>query len=236
MRPGTNHPTPFLPGVRAGGEPLWGKGPGRPEWLFWILPLAVINLPLLFGGRTATWVLAPETGIHEPWRWFTHPFAHVSLYHLLLDGGAFLALLQALPGGFSRRIGLVAACAAGSLAGAWFDPVDIRVIGFCGLSGIAHGLAAALGWWTWKTGPDRTAFAGLAVTGILVAKSIWEVATGGVFLAALHAGNVGTPVVGCHLGGCLAGLTLAWRTKQTAAPGSPEPPSCALSGAGTLTA
>jgi len=54
---------------------------------------------------------------------------------------------------------------------------------------------------------DRTVSrAGLASLLAVVAKSTYEAATGHVAFAALHLGDVASPVAICHAGGVLGGL------------------------------
>lgn len=154
----------------------------------------------------------------EVWRVFTHPFAHVSLYHLLLDGAAFLALLPML--GAARplpRLGLAVGCLAGALVGAILGgPVEL---GYTGLSGAAHGLFALACLDLHRQGSPEAAW-GLV---ILLGKCVLELLTGGAVLASLHAGDVGIPVVAGHAGGVLAGAVcqMIKRVHHTkASPGS----------------
>ena len=69
---------------------------GIDTWIFFNI-LMVTNIHLIsvnfyspFIFSSAAWL----TG--QWWRLFTYPFVHVSLYHLLLDGAAFLLLYQGL--------------------------------------------------------------------------------------------------------------------------------------------
>src|SRR5690349_5545514 len=60
-----------------------------------ILFLAVFNLPgLVDPSLSALFPSALSDG--EIWRWFTSPWAHLSLYHLILDATAFLCLYHML--------------------------------------------------------------------------------------------------------------------------------------------
>ena len=79
----------------------------------------------------------------EWWRLLTHPFVHVSRYHLLLDGVAVVSLLVSLADRrASDRILLVVASAAASLCAASLLPGETATYGLCGLSGVGHGLMA----------------------------------------------------------------------------------------------
>ena len=110
--------------------------------------ILLVNLPLWMGGSAAG-LFAFLPGLvaqGEWWRVFTHLFAHISFYHLLLDAGAFLMLYHGLrdvvPVG--GRLGLCAGAAIGSLALASLSPSFV-LQGLCGLSGTAHGLMAVSG-------------------------------------------------------------------------------------------
>ncbi len=170
-----------------------------------VLLITTVNLSLLWGRPALSLALHPASfGARNWWSVLTHPFAHVSLYHFLLDAGAFLGLYTMLSHRSpTRRFLVLATCAAGSVGAAILSPV-FRQQGLCGLSGVAHGLMAVVcldlvssrdGW--------TVGIAGLAV---LVVKCVAEALTGSVVFSSLHAGDVGTPVVLCHAGGVLGGL------------------------------
>ena len=183
-----------------------------PEVLAFLTLLVFANLHLL--GLADPWAstfLPASVLAGEWWRLFTHPFLHVSAYHLALDGAAFLLLYTGLREPCrARRLGYVLAAAVGSLVvSLWAAPV-IWSIGLCGLSGIAHGLMAVTGL-EMIVGLDRR---GLRLTGWLclvgaVGKCALEIALGGALIAAWHLGSVGFPVVVCHAGGVL-GAFVAW--------------------------
>jgi len=180
----------------------------RQELWLWAALIALANLPLLTGGPAPALLFIPErVAAGEWWRVVTGFLVHVSGYHLLLDAGAFLMLLESLRQlTRTRRMLTVAACAAGSLL------LSIPVIGsagtLCGLSGIAHGLLAVLAL-NMAEESDRTLrYAGLACFVIVVAKCIFEAVTGGVLFESLHLGNVATPVAICHAGGVLGGVIM----------------------------
>ena len=174
--------------------------------------LLLFNLPLLRGVFSDAFVFAwPGLYEGEWWRVLTYPFVHVSWYHLLLDGAAFL-LLYGMLGGSSRceRIAAVVTCAGLSLLTAmWLDASGLSH-GLCGLSGPAHGLAAMVALDLMRGGNEgRLRAAGLiAFLGVTV-KSLVELVTGHVLFATIHAGDVGLPVVTCHLGGVIGGI-VAW--------------------------
>ena len=197
----------------------------RPEILFWLGLLVILNSPLLVGMPAQALsfnTAAVEAG--QWWRLFTHPFVHVTWYHLLLDGSAFLTLYYSLiENSLVRRTAFVLAAAAGSLAASILTP-HFDAVGLCGLSGIAHGLmvVSALEMmvvhkrytFDWNLG----AASFLLVTG----KAALEAVTGKMFFTFLHFGLMGTPVAVSHAGGVLGGLiafallqqSLRGRTRQ----------------------
>lgn len=182
----------------------------RTELLVLTLLLVFLNLPLLAGRSAASLAFqADAVAAGEWWRLLTHPFVHVSWYHLLLDGAAFLSLYANLSAGQRwRRLVYMVASAAGSLVVAVCVSPLIATHGLCGLSGLAHGLMAvsSLEMLTLPEadrGARTVALAGfIAVT----AKCVFELATGHALFAGLHFGLLGTPIVACHAGGVLGGI------------------------------
>ncbi len=180
------------------------------ELRLWIVALTLCNLGLLKGIPATNLLFSPESvASGQWWRLLTWPFVHVSPYHLLLDGSAFLMLYSGLnePRG-PARISLLLGSAAGSLLlPLWLSP-GLSATGLCGLSGIAHGLLAvtALELATGKKKDASAKKAGILLLVGLLAKCAVEMATGQVFLASLHLGAIGTPVVATHAGGALGGL------------------------------
>ena len=174
------------------------------------LLLALFNLPLVFGGYAAAWFrFHPElVRAGEWWRVLTHPLAHVSGYHFVLDAAAFLlAYTELNDRRRGERLGLVAAAGAGSLLVAWgFSPV-VLTGGLCGLSGIAHGLSAVVGFEMLRKQDDLwLRGAGLLCFAAVVGKSVLEAVAGQVMFASWHFGSLGTPVAVSHAGGVLGAL------------------------------
>lgn len=164
----------------------------------------------LFTGRgspVATYgFLTSRVAAGEWWRVAAHPLAHVSLYHLALDAGAFLMLyhgLNALSAG--RRLLLCFSAASGSLALGALAPVFAHS-GLCGLSGAAHGLMAASALLSLRSRAPAARQAGWILLAAVGLKSLLEALSGQVFFVSLHLGNVGQPNPYCHLGGVLGGL------------------------------
>jgi hypothetical protein len=89
----------------------------------------------------------------------------------------------------------------------------INAIGYCGISGIAHGLMAI---WCMerifgvKTNAEQKTeqrIAGVVLLG-LIAKCIYEVIAGHVLFESMHLGDVGVPVVASHLWGVIGALAV----------------------------
>src|SRR5687767_14484542 len=145
--------------------------------------LLLLNLPLcgtgdpFFFGFTAERVRAGEW-----WRLLTHPFTHVSWYHLLLDGTAFLLLYHGLcETRWVRRLVYLLASAAGSLLVSWLGDPRLGEVGLCGLSGVAHGLLAVSGLEMISSGEARLRRAGWFSLALVVSKGAIEALTGEVF-------------------------------------------------------
>lgn len=185
---------------------------GHPELLWFAIAIAALNLPVLLNG-SAPGLMFFESAVRdgEWWRVITHPFTHVSWYHFLLDGAAFLFLYHGLiEKRMPLRLGYTAAAAAGSLVAAIWAAPAIQQIGFCGLSGIAHGLAAvsALEWIAEDRKNRLMVCLGSASFLCVIGKCLWEAATQQAFIGFLHFGMMGTPIVICHAGGALGGVLL----------------------------
>jgi rhomboid family GlyGly-CTERM serine protease len=176
--------------------------------------LLAINVPFIAGLSPAPWVYAPQAvQAGEWWRVLSFPWVHVSWYHLLLDGVAFLMLYQGL--GERRLIGrltVILAAALGSLGAATIAAPNLAVTGLCGLSGIDHGLMAftSLEMIFAKTANRQTPRVGLISLGLVVAKSVYEAITGTAFLSFLHFGLMGSPIAAGHAGGVLGGVAAFW--------------------------
>jgi rhomboid family GlyGly-CTERM serine protease len=182
----------------------------RAELLCLSVALLLLNLPLLNGGCDPRLVFLPERVLAgEWWRIVTHPFIHVSPYHLILDGSAFLLLYAEFPGwSTSRRLSVVAICAIGSLLGGLTSPF-IASRGLCGLSGAAHGLMALSAFQMIRRQDRVNRILGGGMLAGLLLKCAYELATGQTPFASLHLGSVGFPIVACHAGGVVAGLVFA---------------------------
>jgi len=209
----------------------------RPELWALVPILAALNLHLVVPG-----VLPPLhfradlVAAGEWWRLLTHPFVHVSGWHLFLDGAAFLLLQAGLrEPSLLRRLAFAASSAAGALAAAVLLHEETAVLGYCGLSGAAHGLMAvsalelALG----RAGAGLRR-AGVILLAIVAVKSGIEAWTGECVLDFIHMGRMGVPVAISHAGGLVGGLlayaTFASSPRPAVPPVAPDSP-----GAGAVT-
>jgi rhomboid family GlyGly-CTERM serine protease len=168
--------------------------------------LLAVNWPLLVGGINTDLIFFPQAVVQgQWWRVLTYPLVHLSWYHFLLDGGAFLLLFHSLEDQKLRhRLAYVAGAGICSLCLALVLEPSIAQRGLCGLSGIAHGLMAVTG--LEMMAADRYRFPGLLTLLAVVIKSAWELWTGQVFFADMHFGDYGTPLLACHGGGVLGAL------------------------------
>lgn len=182
----------------------------RPELLLFVVLLALFNVPVLSGSCFNSMVFMPQAvQCGEWWRLFTHPFVHVTWYHLLLDGAAFLALYHSLlETSIGRRLLYMLAAGAGSLLVSWLTAPAISSSGLCGLSGVAHGLTAVSALELLAGYPPTSTEHRIGqVTFILVvAKAAVEALSGRMFFTFLHFGLMGDPVAVSHAGGIIGGL------------------------------
>lgn len=179
--------------------------------LWWFLgAILLLNAPLFIGLPLPGLMFFPDAiASGEWWRLITHPFVHVSWYHLLLDATAFLIIYHGLIEQKLRvRVSYVAATGVGSLVTALWAAPTIQQLGFCGLSGVAHGLMAiaSLEWMVY-TKKDKLIFGlGMLSFVIVTGKCFWEAATNQPLAGFLHFSLMGTPIVVCHAGGVVGGI------------------------------
>jgi rhomboid family GlyGly-CTERM serine protease len=182
----------------------------RPEMLLFSLLILVFNAPLLVGSCWHVMMFHPEAVRQgQWWRLFTHPWVHLTWYHLLLDGSAFFILYHSLlEKNLLRRLAYVFAAAAGSLLFSWAGPNS--AYGLCGLSGTAHGLMAISASELISTQqPNSPEWrVGLAAFGLVVAKAAYEAITGHMFFAFLDFGLLGKPISVAHAGGIIGALAM----------------------------
>lgn len=166
----------------------------------------ILNLHLIGKGALQSLIFLPDfVSAGEWWRLFTHPFVHITWYHLFLDAGAFFLLYAGLEDRkISHRLTHMLICGVSSLAAVWAFTPAINSLGLCGLSGIAHGLMAISGLeMMQKRGTFKV---GLGCLALVVAKSIYEVCINNTLFAFLQFGLCGIPMVACHAGGAIGGI------------------------------
>ncbi len=172
--------------------------------------IILLNLHLLGKGVIHSLIFLPsavEAG--EWWRLFSHPFVHITWYHLFLDAGAFLLLYAGLEDKkIFYRLMHVLICGAFSLSAAWIFSTAINQIGLCGLSGIAHGLMSVSALEMMRAASkDRFNFKiGIVCLAMVISKSIYEIIIGDTLFSFLQFGLCGTPLVACHAGGVIGGI------------------------------
>ncbi|HBA82566.1 MAG TPA: rhombosortase [Verrucomicrobia bacterium] len=190
------------------------------ELTLWASAILLCNMTLPTSHISARLLLTSSALSGEWWRWLTHPFVHVSPYHLVLDASAFLSLYLTLPyRAGSIRLIAVLFCAMGSSLAAVSAGVLTQTAGFCGLSGVAHGLMAvvALDLAANKKGPPFIRQTGCISFVLLSAKSLVEALSGNLVFDFVHPYSVGLPIAVCHAGGTLGGVLayalFAFRTR-----------------------
>jgi len=170
--------------------------------------LILTNLGLLLGNTPAAELMFQPKAVAagEWWRLLSWPFVHVSRYHLILDGTAFLLIYSSLK---EKRPIYRVACTLAVFIGSLLLPIiispQISQVGLCGLSGPAHGLIAISALEMRQNSSERTI--GSLLLCALCLKTGWELYTGLAFLQQLHFGNIGQPIVATHAGGLIAGLS-----------------------------
>jgi rhomboid family GlyGly-CTERM serine protease len=177
------------------------------EIRFWLVLLILANLGLLFGNVPAINLSFDPAAVAngEWWRIFSWPFVHVSRYHLLIDGSAFLLLYTGLEERRPvKRMLLVLSAAAGSLLLPLAIAPQIQHLGLSGLSGIAHGLAAISALEMLRHKSQRQ-IGKILFIGLLL-KVVLELWTGTAFLQDFHLGDIGQPIVSTHAGGVIGGM------------------------------
>jgi rhomboid family GlyGly-CTERM serine protease len=184
----------------------------RWEITIYAVLIAVVNLLLVFGGGIDSLFYTPDKAFSgEAYRLITHPFAHVTWLHLLLDGTAFFLLYAMLTEKSSfKRTCYVLAAAAASLAAVTIKMSSLTSVGYCGLSGIAHGLMAVTSLeMIFGAGSDTAQKrAGMISLALLLAKSVYEMITGQMMFGFIYGGLMGSPVAVSHIGGVIGGCVM----------------------------
>ncbi len=146
----------------------------------------------------------------------SHPFVHVSWYHLLLDGLAASLLWRELPyNSVWEKLFVATGCGLISLFVVILFSQKASLVGYCGLSGVAHGLMTVVGLGMLggrvpikNSQGVMQAVVGWALLLFVSLKSVTEVVTGTVIFSQFHGGDLGVPIVHAHLGGVAGGLVM----------------------------
>lgn len=175
-----------------------------PEIWAYIAMIVLCNIHVITGNLPKELVFYPN--LHNSKAFmsiFTHPFVHVSWYHLLLDGTGFFIVYTGLHQTrmITRLIYVIFCCAGSLILPLWYSTFKLTY-GLCGLSGIAHGLMAISALEMIK---GKTIKTGVICLAIVFTKSIIEAVSGNVLFSFLHFGLMGLPVASTHLGGVLGG-------------------------------
>jgi len=195
--------------VLAAAHKRWISLRGRLDFLILLVAVLAFNAHLA-GLGSSRWALFLPGAIEDGqwWRLFTHPFVHVTWYHLLLDAGAFFLLYDGLEEkSMLTRVFCLPMCAASGLLAALVFSPQIDTAGLCGLSGTAHGLMAFSGLEMMRAPGKRGS--GMFFFALVALKSLYELITGTVFFDFMHMGLCGAPLAACHFGG-VAGGTAAF--------------------------
>jgi len=178
-------------------------------WIYAAM-LVAANIGLLWNSVATAWYFYPEHVLSGQWyRVFTHAFVHVSWYHLLMDGSAFLMLYAMLrQSNYKKRTLYVLGANLGCVVGVTMVLPAQGSLGYAGLSGIAHGLMAVWALENIIETPDRTSQRiGWITLGVVLTKALIEAVHGGVVFAFMHGNLMGQPIGLSHLSGILgAGL------------------------------
>ena len=190
------------------GEALPSRSRRLYETLGVAFLLVLVNALVAVSGSLSEWIFMPgSVAGGEWWRLLSGPLVHVSWYHLLLDGAAFLLLLTQLRNERAAvRWAYVVSAALASMAFALALSPAIWERGLCGLSGAAHGLMAITALEMIRKDDGLGRRYGWIALGLVISKSVIEALSGQVLFSWLHFGLVGDPVAICHLGGVLGGM------------------------------
>ena len=187
------------------------RKPERPELPVFTVLVITFNVSTLFGSPWQSIVFEKQAVLDgQWWRLFTHPFVHLTWYHLLLDATAFLTLYAGLlDKSLFRRLAYIVGGAAGSLLLSCLGSNSPNQT-LCGLSGIAHGLMAvsALDMVANASSDARLRQIAWITFILVVAKAACEALTGRMFFSFLSFGLLGSPVAVSHAGGVIGSLVV----------------------------
>ena len=199
-------------------QPVGKPIESRPDLWVCVALLLLVNGRLFLGRWVEEFIFLPNAvAAGEWWRVLSAPFAHNSVYHLAVDVVAFVLLYSAVSQSLGRRLFLLGASAMGGLlVPLWVAP-EIKQIGLCGMSGVAHGLMAVCAIELCGGKGKSAKIAGGLSFFVVIFKCIAEAVTGRLALDVIHFGNVGVPIVSCHVGGVLGALlAMTFLSRRTA--------------------
>ena len=178
------------------------------ELTLFTLIITVINMPLFFSSCNIVIMTYSSDAVRsgEIWRLFTHPFAHNSIYHMLIDASAFIMLYYQLQTSSAiKRLLYVLVCGLFSFTAINIQLIQLGINSYCGLSGIAHGLMTIL---TLEIlyHDEKSQKTGIIILAILFSKCLYESISGQILFEQFHFGYVGIPVTSSHTGGMIGGI------------------------------
>ena len=177
------------------------------EITIFTLIIIAVNIPLFLGCSMEHMIYSLDAVKNgEIWRLLTHPFAHNSTYHMLIDSTAFLMLYYQLQNTSPvSRFLYIFLSGLFSFIAINFQLPFLPTNTYCGLSGIAHGLMVVIGL-EMLYGTSELRKAGIIMLLIIFLKCLLETITGKIIFESFHFGNVGIPVTMSHTGGAIGGI------------------------------
>lgn len=184
----------------------------KPKWdlILYLILLACANWGLFQNQIATHWYFYPDRVLAGQWyRVWTHAFVHVSWYHLLLDGSAFISLLVMLrQTNVCKRFLYVLGANLGCVLGVCLVLPVSNSRGYAGLSGIAHGLMAVWALECICETKDRTIrHIGWITLSIVTIKALIEASFDQVVFAFMHGSLMGHPVGISHISGIVGAVS-----------------------------
>lgn len=183
------------------------------KYLYLILPIILItNAPLFWGFSNSIFYLNQSlTQNGEFWRFFTHAFAHLSLYHMLTDLFIFFILfyeITDLPNNNFYSVMIFSLTCSSFIA--WLSMPLHHVDSFAGISGINYGLITYFCLFNLKylNTNKKELFLWTSVLILIIAKPILDLIFPFHSISNFHIGYVGTIISESHSGGILAALII----------------------------